>query len=214
MMFWPLAPNRSLNTLDSFTPAVSNKSRIWLCTSLRCSTSEIRCLSNIRSCCISADGTKLASKRPSCRNSAIRLASRRSLLRPCSALTCAGFANSKRKPCSSRNHYREPDQQKQSKTLTLPAGEFIRRFLIHTLPPGFQRIRYFGFLANRFRQEKLALCRQLLHGIRSDLLPPAAACQQLLATLSQPLLPRCPKCQIGYMRRILLLPAVPPIDSS
>ena len=42
--------------------------------------------------------------------------------------------------------------------MTLAADEFIRRFLIHTQPPGFQRIRYFGFLANRFRKEKLDLC--------------------------------------------------------
>jgi len=49
-----------------------------------------------------------------------------------------------------------------SRSMTLEAGEFIRRFLIHTLPPGFQRIRHFGFLANRHRREKLALCRQLL----------------------------------------------------
>jgi hypothetical protein len=115
--------------------------------------------------------------------------------------------------------YREADKQQQSKTLTISADEFLRRFLLHTLPPGFQRIRYFGFLANRFRQEKLALCRQLLHGIRSDLLPPVTACQQLLATLSQPLLPCCPKCQRGHMLRILVLPAyrwpaVPPPDSS
>jgi Putative transposase len=42
----------------------------------------------------------------------------------------------------------------KSLTMTLSADEFIRRFLIHTLPPGFQRIRYCGFLANRFRKEK------------------------------------------------------------
>jgi hypothetical protein len=115
--------------------------------------------------------------------------------------------------------YREPDKQQQSKTLTISAEEFIHRFLLHTLPPGFQRIRYFGFLANRFRQEKLALCRQLLHGTRSDLLPPAAACRELREALSQPFLPRCPKCKIGHMLRILVLPAyrwpaVPPPDSS
>ena len=115
--------------------------------------------------------------------------------------------------------YREPDKQQQSKTLTLSAEEFIRRFLIHTLPPGFQRIRFFGFLANRFRKEKLALCRQLIYGIRSDLLPPAPACQQLLETLAEPAIPRCPQCQLGFMRRILILPAyrwpaVPPPDSS
>ncbi len=115
--------------------------------------------------------------------------------------------------------YRERDQQQQSKTLTISADEFIRRFLLHTLPKGFQRIRYFGFLANRFRQEKLALCRQLLPGIRSHLLPSAMACRELREALSQPLLPRCPQCKMGHMLRILVLPAyrwpaVAPPDSS
>jgi Putative transposase/Transposase zinc-binding domain len=117
------------------------------------------------------------------------------------------------------NDYREPDKSQQSKTLTLSAEEFLRRFLLHTLPPGFQRIRYFGFLANRFRQEKLALCRQRMHGTRSDLLPPPAACRELREALAQPFLPRCPQCQLGHMRRILVLPAyrwpaVAPLDSS
>ena len=48
------------------------------------------------------------------------------------------------------------------KTMALAAAEFIRRFLLHVLPAGFQRIRYYGFLANRYRAQKLALCRQLL----------------------------------------------------
>lgn len=48
------------------------------------------------------------------------------------------------------------------KTMALAAEEFIRRFLLHVLPAGFQRIRYYGFLANRYRAQKLALCRQLL----------------------------------------------------
>ena len=40
--------------------------------------------------------------------------------------------------------------------MTLQAEEFIRRFLLHVLPEGFQRIRYYGFLANRYREQKLA----------------------------------------------------------
>ena len=44
----------------------------------------------------------------------------------------------------------------QIKTMTLSAEEFIRRFLLHVLPNGFQRIRYYGFLGNRYREEKLA----------------------------------------------------------
>lgn len=46
--------------------------------------------------------------------------------------------------------------------MTLDAIEFLRRFLLHVLPKGFVRIRCFGFLANRFRAERLALCRELL----------------------------------------------------
>ena len=48
--------------------------------------------------------------------------------------------------------YRDGNRQK---LMTLDADEFIRRFLLHVLPDGFQRIRYFGFLANRYRAEKL-----------------------------------------------------------
>src|ERR1035438_6632370 len=50
----------------------------------------------------------------------------------------------------------------KTKPMTLDAVEFIRRFLLHILPAGFVRIRQFGFLANRARREKLALCRVLV----------------------------------------------------
>ena len=46
--------------------------------------------------------------------------------------------------------------------MALDASEFIRRFLLHTLPKGFVRIRHYGFLANRVRKAKLELCRQLI----------------------------------------------------
>ena len=49
------------------------------------------------------------------------------------------------------------------KTMTLAASEFIRRMLLHVLPPGFHRVRYYGFLANRAWQRKLAECRRALH---------------------------------------------------
>jgi hypothetical protein len=55
--------------------------------------------------------------------------------------------------------------------MTLEAEEFIRRFLFHVLPEGFQRIRYYGFLANRYREEKLARCRELLDMLAPE--PPA-----------------------------------------
>ncbi len=46
--------------------------------------------------------------------------------------------------------------------MTVSAEEFIRRFLLHVLPEGFHRIRYYGFLGNRHRTHKLARCRELL----------------------------------------------------
>ena len=46
--------------------------------------------------------------------------------------------------------------------MTLDATEFLRRFVLHVLPKGFVRIRFFGFLANRFRAQCLMLCRKLL----------------------------------------------------
>jgi len=52
--------------------------------------------------------------------------------------------------------------QGKTKIMTLGADEFIRRFLLHTVPDGFHRIRHIGFMANGHRTEKLALCRTLL----------------------------------------------------
>jgi hypothetical protein len=49
-----------------------------------------------------------------------------------------------------------------TKIMKLKPDEFIRRFLLHTLPDGFHRIRHFGFMANGHRAAKLALCRTLL----------------------------------------------------
>src|ERR1700722_13066929 len=46
--------------------------------------------------------------------------------------------------------------------MTLPATEFIRRFLLHVLPRGLVRIRHFGFLANRSRARLVVLCREVL----------------------------------------------------
>ena len=58
--------------------------------------------------------------------------------------------------------WRDYRHHNKNKVMTLAADEFIRRFLLHALPDGFHRIRHYGFLANRRRVEKLALCRALL----------------------------------------------------
>jgi len=58
--------------------------------------------------------------------------------------------------------------------MTLAVDEFLRRFLLHLLPPGFVRIRNFGFLANRKRAALLPLCLQLIGGLQQDTTTPAS----------------------------------------
>jgi hypothetical protein len=80
-------------------------------------------------------------------------------------------------------------QHGKTKLMTLAADEFIRRFLLHTLPDGFHRIRHYGFLANRKRSAKLALCRRLLDAPSRE--PPAEQVQEAVPS-HQP--DRCPTC--------------------
>ncbi len=86
------------------------------------------------------------------------------------------------------------------KTMTLPADEFLRRFLLHVLPGGFVRIRHFGFLANRGRTAKLARCRALLAAVP----PPVPAVSESVATLLRRLtgvdIEACPVCHAGRLR--------------
>jgi hypothetical protein len=87
----------------------------------------------------------------------------------------------------------------QNKTMTLDAVEFIRRFLLHVLPSGFVRIRHFGFLANRKRKQKLALCRSLLPARQTATEPTTKTGDQ------EPR--RCPICKAGQLLFIEILTA-------
>jgi len=105
--------------------------------------------------------------------------------------------------------YRHHDRVK---TMTLSAGEFMRRFLLHVLPNGFQRIRYYGFLGSRRREEKLARCRCLLGMPPAD--APAATnagqdYRDRYEDLTSPSLRQCPRCQHGHMVRVAILPRSP-----
>lgn len=76
----------------------------------------------------------------------------------------------------------------RQKVMTLDAHEFIRRFLLHTVPDGFHRIRHYGLLANGHRQLKLDLCRSLL-----DVPPPEHPVEEPDAK-PPPLAHRCSCC--------------------
>ena len=91
----------------------------------------------------------------------------------------------------------------QQRPMTLTAEEFIRRFLLHVLPRGFQRLRQFGLLANRQRRDKLARCRKLLgdsagHAPTNQPLPPNY--QSLYETITGESLRQCPACRLGTMK--------------
>ena len=99
-----------------------------------------------------------------------------------------------------------------SKTMTLAATEFIRRFLVHVLPTGFHRIRYYGFLGARHRREKLTRCRQLLGSTGAPVIPSAAMprtdYRDRVETLTGVSLRVCPACRHGALIIVeRLLPA-------
>jgi hypothetical protein len=97
------------------------------------------------------------------------------------------------------------------KTMTLAAGEFIRRFLLHVLPAGFHRIRHYGLLANAGRKENLVLARELL---KVPVPPPAQSDQ---TTASAPPTFVCRHCgapmiiieMLPRLRHIRAPPAAP-----
>jgi len=109
-------------------------------------------------------------------------------------------------------NWRDYRDNHQQKTMTLTADEFIRRFLLHVLPSGFHRIRYYGFLGNRHRKDKLERCRQLL-----DMAPPNLSSSEPATPedyrdryerLTGRSLRECPVCHRGRMITIKALPEV------
>jgi len=103
----------------------------------------------------------------------------------------------------------------QQKTMTLSADEFIRRFLLHVLPEGFHRIRYYGFLGNRYRKEKLEQCRHLLGMVLPEPDSPTEVTEldyrDRYQALTGSSLWECPACHRGRMIVIReILPCIIP----
>jgi hypothetical protein len=98
----------------------------------------------------------------------------------------------------------------QVKTMTLSAEEFIRRFLLHVLPNGFRRIRYYGFLGNCHREEKLTVCRHLLGmpQVKKDNAEPVTETdyRDRYEDLTGRSLRQCPQCRQGNMVVVQILP--------
>ena len=86
--------------------------------------------------------------------------------------------------------------------VTATAVEFLRRLLLHVLPDGFQRIRYYGFLANRQRTDALALCREFLKLPTPEAPPLCLPYRERLQQLTGIDILRCPACKLGQMVRV------------
>ena len=87
--------------------------------------------------------------------------------------------------------WRDSAHKNKKRLMTLPVNEFLNRFLLHVLPPGFVRIRHFGFLAHRRRGSSLPLCAQLL--AQSDLAPAEARSEEQSVSSPRSLW-TCPHC--------------------
>jgi Putative transposase/Transposase zinc-binding domain len=102
--------------------------------------------------------------------------------------------------------YKDYKHENQHKLMTLSADEFLRRFLLHVLPDGFQRIRHYGLLSNRHRAENLVRCRELLSMPALIPQPQPNYCERYQQLTRHNLL-LCPCCKKGQMLRMGVLPA-------
>jgi len=110
--------------------------------------------------------------------------------------------------------YRDRQNDNQIKEITLDADKFIGRFLLHVLPKGFFKIRYFGFLAHTNKKKQIPLIRKLID-------PDATLPEKINESISEMMLRLtgidiscCPKCKKGKMIRIRKLPIQDDFNSS
>jgi hypothetical protein len=110
-------------------------------------------------------------------------------------------------------NYRDRSDENKVKAKTVKAEEFIRRYLLHILPKGFMKIRYFGFLAHTNKKTSIPLLRQLIN-------PDAKIVEKLTETIEETMLrltgvdiSLCPECGKGKMVCVEVLPN-PRLDTS
>jgi Putative transposase/Transposase zinc-binding domain len=97
-------------------------------------------------------------------------------------------------------------KRNETRKMTVDADEFTRRFLLHVLPKGFMKIRYFGFLANKNKKKSIPILRKLIN-------PEAKLPEKVKETIQEMMLRMtgnditcCPKCKKGTMIIIKNLP--------
>jgi hypothetical protein len=93
--------------------------------------------------------------------------------------------------------YKDYNDENKTKIMTLKAEEFIRRFMLHILPKGFQKIRYFGIFANGKKDKYLKLARELLNVTEKEIEKAVAYINDKIDKLLT-----CPCCGIGKLQFI------------
>jgi hypothetical protein len=109
-----------------------------------------------------------------------------------------------------RFRYKDYAHGNRKRVMSLSASEFVRRFLLHVLPAGLVRIRHYGILSNRHRHEDLALCRELLGGVKAA--EPEASEAVGVPEGADAITPTrvCPSCGAG---RMVVIAEFPPTAS-
>lgn len=95
--------------------------------------------------------------------------------------------------------YRDRSDENKAKQLTVNAEEFIRRYLLHILPSGFMKIRYFGFLANTNKKECIPLIQQLINPDLKITEKVTESIQEMMLRLTGTDISHCPECGKGKM---------------
>jgi len=96
-------------------------------------------------------------------------------------------------------------KKNRAEQITITAVEFIRRFLLHSLPKRFVRIRHYGFLTNRNRSENLNTIRRLM-GLSGPAEKQIASVEQMMQQLTGIDITVCPCCHEGKMQLFLEIP--------
>ena len=101
--------------------------------------------------------------------------------------------------------YRDRSDDNKEKELTIGADEFIRRFLLHVLPRGFTKIRYYGFLAHANKKTCIALIRTLINATTAYAKKLVEGVQEMMLRLTGIDICCCPQCGEGTLVYVRLI---------
>ena len=107
-------------------------------------------------------------------------------------------------------NYKDRKHDNAVRTLPLDAGEFIRRFLLHVLPDGFMKIRYFGFLSNCIKRKNITMIRSQLGIDEPFRRPLKESTQEMMLRLTGVVIRKCPCCKTGTLVLVSMLQPLRP----